>query len=256
MFHHGVMKFMHAFNVTKRWMKFYSKLENATPNNFYRSSIIRQTMPMIPDYDPKIYLKKFGTTVDRVIKKYQESKLFSPVKNRFKGKKISKITEVYIYYASLLLNYFKDIGDFKILEIGPGFGGLCRVLKSSGFSNGYYYLLDHPTMLSFSESFLGDMKKIKRIPISRHKDLESINFDMMISTHCISETENIFKEWVYNKIFPNTKNIFMVDGDGPSSDFKKNLITAIKSNFQYFNVVNFQPKIRDHSTDIFIGKKI
>ena len=99
------------------------------------------------------------------------------------------------------------------MEIGPGGGTLAKILLSGmGESVTNYTLVDHPRMLENTSNTLGVNNKVSYVKAHQIASLENQQFDIIISTGCLSETAENYMEYLYTKIFPNCSMVFIVDG--------------------------------------------
>lgn len=111
--------------------------------------------------------------------------------------------KTYKHQAENIMNSFKDIKT--VLEIGGGFGGLAKLLM-----NVYqeYTMVDNEKMLNLvrENDVKAELIDAKDIEVMKNR-----KFDLIISNHCLSETPPEYHNWVGVNIFPNCKNIFIID---------------------------------------------
>jgi len=130
------------------------------------------------------------------------------------------------------LKRFKDLKNLKILELGGGAGNFgTRLLNNPEINIKTYTFADHQRTLSFiSDKTLKDLR-VKTVRAHQIEKLRINKFDVVVSINCLSETTTIFREYLYKNIFPNCKNLFVIDG---GKEFKEEF--KIKLNEIFTNV--------------------
>jgi hypothetical protein len=127
------------------------------------------------------------------------------------------------------VDVFNSVIDFKniktVLEIGPGYGELCKRLLSRFTGIQSYVLVDHPVMLNMAKQNIGDNDIVKYEPVF---EIESINdkYDLFISSHCLSETTKEFQNYVLENIFKMCNSVVVIEclgENGIGDDFEKRL---------------------------------
>ena len=166
------------------------------------------------------------------------------------------------------INVFDDhFSNFegKILEIGAGTGFFANdILKK--YKNIEYTILDLENHFPIIEKMLHSYENINYIPSHIYEKIFDTEWDMLISTYCLSETP----EYYYENIFKNikTKECFILEGNIERvlrPHFRKNIEEFMKKftnkkvyretgnpGLDYPNLAGGQGRI-PHS--LFIGKK-
>jgi hypothetical protein len=127
------------------------------------------------------------------------------VKTGFFNRKyrISPTTARYIKNLSDLILLFGDLSGLKIVEIGGGYGGLCKII-SDIFEFESYTLFDLPQCLELSKKFL-DLHNLNNINYLTEQSLSSIeNFDLVISNYAFSELSTNLQECYFREILSVT----------------------------------------------------
>ena len=112
-----------------------------------------------------------------------------------------------------------DIGN--IVEIGGGYGGLCKVLSNViYFSNYLIFDLEEPNMLS--TKYLSKFDELKdRVQSLTLEELDEIDgIDLLISNYAFSEVSLDVQEEYYEKVIKKTKRIYMVFNPISSENLK------------------------------------
>ncbi len=153
-------------------------------------------------------------------------------------------------YQIGLINQFKTINGMRILEVGCGFGGLCRQVYNNHKPT-VYICVDNVEMLKFAKKTLVDLP-ITFYDASVFEFWKPAKFhwemiDLFISNYCISETPREYQNRVLEEIVPVAKNIFMLDGD-KKSDYEQRLTKALKDNFNKVSREKYDP---DWRVDVF-----
>jgi putative sugar O-methyltransferase len=105
----------------------------------------------------------------------------------------------YIKVLSDLTTLFGSLDGFRVIEIGGGYGGLCR-LVSKYYKLESYILVDLPPCLQLSKVFLGQLK-VPRVEYMVAEDLKlDQQYDLVISNYAFSELsreyQNLYAETI------------------------------------------------------------
>ena len=148
------------------------------------------------------------------------------------------------------------VENANVLEMGAGFGNFCRCFNNKT-KLGSYSILDTPSMLRFSKSFLQHHKiSCEFISVENYRSLFGRKFDLFVSNICISETPEDYRNDVLDNIWPNCKKLFVIDGDGrPGSLFNDWLEVKVKNHFKKV-IIEEMPykKCRQKNQKLFIGE--
>ena len=129
--------------------------------------------------------------------------------------RISPSTLRYIQNA-LDISYFYGEGDLnKIVEIGGGYGGLCKTINCL-CDFGEYHIYDMEPASKLQEKYLSKFKiDGKVICHSEPKKLKDI--DLLISNYAYSELGENLQDLYYNNVIVNSKKVYMILNRGQVS---------------------------------------
>lgn len=101
----------------------------------------------------------------------------------------------------------------KIVEIGGGYGGLCKIL-SSVYNFQEYILVDLPEVIELCKKYLSNFKelngKIKFVYVSEIDNIDFSDTDLVIADSSLAEC-NLQTQLLYTKkILSNSKYIYMI----------------------------------------------
>ena len=196
--------------------------------------------------------EKFGLNeLIKDIDKFKENDIYgNPIFHNYP--EIGEMNPCTILYVSQALDIKELLGDFipkKIVEVGGGFGALCKTL-SVLYSFDEYILIDLPDIISLCKKYLKNFpelfKKVTFIDCEDLKKIESIkDVDLFIAiaslSECDEETQNIYVDKIvmnslysyiiynttfisgYSDVFNRFINKFVTDFEGtiePSGDVK------------------------------------
>jgi hypothetical protein len=110
-----------------------------------------------------------------------------------------------------------DIFDLKkndevdnIVEIGGGYGGLCRIIHSYiGFEN--YMILDLPEVNELSKKYLSNFQSLdEKVMQMFYDEISSVdNIDLLISNYAFSECSFELQEAYYNGVISNANKFYI-----------------------------------------------
>jgi putative sugar O-methyltransferase len=117
--------------------------------------------------------------------------------------RFSPSTLRYVKIAGDISNYFGDMKDARVLEIGAGYGGLCTILTSL-FSIQSYSLSDLPEPLELCTRYLKS-QNISNISGCALPKLPTEEYDLIISDCFFSELDRSVQLEMIEKVFPHSK---------------------------------------------------
>ena len=128
---------------------------------------------------------------------------------------ISPSTLRYIQNA-LDISYFYGEGDLnKIVEIGGGYGGLCKTINCL-CDFGQYHIYDMEPASKLQEKYLSNFK-IDGEVIHHSEPEELKDIDLLISNYAYSELGEKLQDLYYNNVILNSKKVYMILNKGQVS---------------------------------------
>ncbi|MDR1451508.1 MAG: putative sugar O-methyltransferase [Helicobacteraceae bacterium] len=125
---------------------------------------------------------------------------------------IGKICPSTLYYAKItadLLYYFGSLDNFKIAEIGVGYGGQCRMINA--FSSPFEYtLIDIKPALSLAQTYLDGYALKSRIRYLTINELSHESYDLIISNYAFSELRRDIQEIYMERAIKPSKRGYMI----------------------------------------------
>lgn len=161
-------------------------------------------------------------------------KAYKEIKTNSKNAVIKRTMNSAFYQGHLKTLQKKVTTLNSVLEIGGGYGGLCKMVIDA-FSPSNYTIVDHPTMLKVARDYLGDSVNYVGVP-----DIENLfkkRFDLLIATHCLSETPVEYQEHVYENVFPICRKVFIVDDS--KGDFNVRLVNSLAIYFDSYSIIDY-----------------
>ena len=156
--------------------------------------------------------------------------------------RVSPSTLRYMQNA-LDISYFFGEGDLnKIVEIGGGYGGLCKTINCL-CEFGEYHIYDMEPASKLQEKYLSNFDiSGKVIQHSEPEELEDI--DLLISNYAYSELGENLQDLYYNNVIKNSKKVYMILNKGQVS--REVLLNRAKEHF--INPYESQWQIRYYET--------
>ena len=150
----------------------------------------------------------------------------------------SPTTLRYIKGLSDLLHFFKSLDGMRIVEIGGGYGGLCKIISDFCRIESYT-LVDLEPALQLSKRFLNDFS-INNVRYLNSEDLDcSTEYDLVISNYAFSEIGRNIQDLYMDKILQKSSRGYLL------CNFKTHTWETNQMNENNFingikNVKNFQ----------------
>jgi len=110
---------------------------------------------------------------------------------------ISPSTLRYIKVLSDLIKLFGDLNNFKIAEIGGGYGGQCKIINDY-FNIKDYHIMDIPEANQLTKKYLNRLN-VKNFRNSYYTDINIEKYDLVISNYAYTELDRELMD-VYKKL--------------------------------------------------------
>jgi putative sugar O-methyltransferase len=137
----------------------------------------------------KCILEKYPFFENYYSKICEEDKIGRPIQFNYSSIGLLSPTALrYIKIAGDILNEFGSLNSFRILEIGGGYGGQCKILHNlSGFAS--YTNIDLPNCLYLFSKYT-NFHKITDLVCIENTNLKDISdYDLLISNYAFSEID-------------------------------------------------------------------
>lgn len=188
------------------------------------------------------YIKQIGEEIYKEnLDKFLENDLIgNPKKFLYEGKEISPSTLRYIKNTLDLSSLCGDQKISKVVEIGGGYGGLCKTLSVVCNFNEYVNV-DLPQAVQLQEKYLKNFPEVyprtKFVPCDQLEDIFDV--DLLISNYALSELSLEAQLNYYDKVIKNSKVVYITYNlmfDNYSKNSYNAIITRLKEDG--FNFVN------------------
>jgi putative sugar O-methyltransferase len=167
---------------------------------------------------------------------------------------ISPSTIRYLKQSLDIKNKFDKNTYNSIVEIGGGYGGLCKVLSSLVKFKKYYLIdLPEPSLLSkkYLNKFIGIVNKMNYLTT---EDLYSFDkIDLVISNYAFSECSLEFQKKYYEQVVKKADTFYLVYNNFTENNMNVNSFIEYCSD--EFNVEMEVENVGIHNTNILYGKK-
>lgn len=174
----------------------------------------------------------------------QNDLLGNPTLFNFKDSfgEISPSTLRYVKVLCEIETLIGNLNDFKICEIGVGYGGQAKLITEY-FNIKEYYLLDLNEVLELSNKYLGNKNNLY---FKHLNDLIVDNYDLVISNYAFSEIKKDIQIEYVNKVIKNSKHgyftfNFISDIFNINSLSKEEFIELIKDENKDIKIINEYP---------------
>jgi putative sugar O-methyltransferase len=140
--------------------------------------------------------------------------------------KISPTTIRYIKNVFEMATLLKDVPISRVVEVGGGYGGLCKTLSVvCDFDE--YILVDLPEAVKVQEKYISNFpelaKKCKFIPCDELEEVKDV--DLFISNYALSECDYETQVNYYDKLVSNSKYAYIIYNLVNFNDFYYNKFT-------------------------------
>lgn len=179
------------FKSFKRNPTYNAVLEHVTykQGKGYLKVIISQTPELINLFDKFRENDKYGNPY---IYNYGKYGMFSPTTLR------------YIKVLSDLKIIFKDFKNIKIIEIGGGYGGQCKII-SDCFNVNSYTFVDLKPVLNLAKKYLDKFENKNVSFLSPDELSKNEKYDLVISNYAFSECLRPVQDLYFEKVIRNSQ---------------------------------------------------
>ncbi len=174
---------------------------------------------------------------DPYISKFQENDLYGGAKTYLYDKLlISPSTLRYIKVLSDLITHFGDLAAFKIVEIGGGYGGQCKIICDF-FDIKDYHMVDIAEANCLAATYLKRLK-VKNVRFSTHHELTPENYDLVISNYAYTELDRHLQDWYKQCLIDTALNGYLICNFivnyGQFETYSREELLRLNQNFMVF----------------------
>lgn len=120
---------------------------------------------------------------------------------------IAPSTLRYIKVLSDLIKLFGNLDGKRIVEIGGGYGGQCKIIKDY-FNIKDYHIVDLEEVNKLSKKYL-DKLNVENVRFSTYDKLDVENYDLIISNYAYTELDRNLQDIYKSKIVDGSENGYM-----------------------------------------------
>ena len=150
------------------------------------------------------------------------------------------------------LRYIKNTLEIKrqfnyrsVIEIGGGYGGLCRALSVFGWST--YDIIDLKDPLALAKTYLDKYE----LNVSYHEPTPTLSADLLISNYALSECDEYLQTEYFYNVIKNCKNCYITH----NTTYKPFYQTFLKMCEPIFNIEIIDEPISDTNSKILFMKR-
>jgi len=192
--------------------------------NFRQNKCYKQILEHVNAHTGFLYLKEIAKTNPALIGDIDKIKLNDQFGNPdiveydIVGE-ISPSTLRYAKVLSDLLNYFNTLDKLKIVEIGVGYGGQCRVINSITKPD-EYTLVDIKPALLLTQTYLDNFILPSTVIYKTMNELKKEAYDLVISNYAFTELRREIQDIYLDKIIMNAKHGYITYNQITPENFK------------------------------------
>jgi len=148
---------------------------------------------------------------------------------------MSPTTARYIKVLSDLRTAFGSLQGYNIVEIGGGYGGLCKVISlEEDFANYYDVDLDEPLALAAKYASTTGINNFNPVKIEDLEKLENVEIDLVISNYAFSECNYETQDVYIDKILSKAKRGYLTHNTAPERQSRTESKICEYENFKIF----------------------
>jgi putative sugar O-methyltransferase len=124
---------------------------------------------------------------------------------------MSPSTIRYMKVLNDLIDMFGSLDNMKIVEIGVGYGGQCKIIQDH-FNVSEYCLVDLPETLSLTKKYLSKYN-FENLNFLDFTNLVDSKYDLVISNYAITECSQEIQDLYIEKIINKSKHGYITGND-------------------------------------------
>jgi hypothetical protein len=164
-------------------------------------------------------LKTRGITALK-IKSLLDGEIGQPSRFWYRSIGMASPTELrYLKIASDLQEIFGNLDDFKIVEVGIGFGGQCATISKCANIKSYD-LVDLEEVLNLASLYLSKSEILTKINLCKDLLPTIPEYDLFISNYALSELKVEFQDHYIEKFIKQSKRGYVIYNHITPNDFK------------------------------------
>jgi putative sugar O-methyltransferase len=184
------------------------------------------------------HIQKVGKDIfNNYLSKFLENdSIGTPIQYSYDKIKISPTTLRYIKNSLDLSHFCSESKIEKIVEVGAGYGGLCKTLSViCDFEE--YICVDLPSASKLQEKYLNHFPHLKnKVKFVSCDKLDEIkNVDLFISNYALSELNLNAQSNYYNKIIKNSKMFYITYNSIINDNNKNKFVQMLQNDVFKFN---------------------
>jgi putative sugar O-methyltransferase len=184
--------------------------------NFRRNKIYNEILEHVTEQEGLVYVSEIKRQSDRLknIELFKENDLYgNPIKKSYSGiGEISPTTLRYIKVLTDLEVMLGSLNNLKIVEIGVGYGGQCRIINSV-FNPTSYTLIDLKPVLNLAKTYLGNYNIPSTIEYKVMENLKIQDYDLIISNYAFTELPKNIQDVYLKKVILKSKKGYITYND-------------------------------------------
>ncbi|MGB2686030.1 MAG: putative sugar O-methyltransferase [Olleya sp.] len=218
LYKYGEIKISTSISDNQIYPDFCAKasLDSKLFNNFKREYAYNRILEHATEQDGHLYIEKIARNNKSLIQEknielFKQNDIWGNPR-RFNYENIGLISPSTLRYINVyedLLRLFKDLNDFKICEIGVGYGGQCRIINSISKTE-EYTLVDLKKVLMLTQTYLDKYALNTSTRYKTMNELKTESYDLIISNYAFSELPGHIQDVYLNKVILNSKRGYMI----------------------------------------------
>jgi putative sugar O-methyltransferase len=185
-------------------------------------------------------LKTRGITSLKV-KTFLDGEIGQPSRFWYRRIGMASPTELrYLKIASDLQEMFGNLDDFKIVEVGIGFGGQCATISQCSNIKSYD-LVDPEEVLNLASLYLSKSKISTKINLCKDLLPTIPEYDLFISNYALSELKVEFQEYYIEKFIKHSKRGYVIYNHITPKDFRTPTAEEFAERIPHSIIVNEKP---------------
>jgi putative sugar O-methyltransferase len=189
--------------------------EDSLFSNFRRNRLYHEILEHVSVEDALLYIDEMKNSEKLSDEDINNFKLNDSVGNpiTFEHERFGNISPTTIRYIKNVLDIDHFLGGTSvdnIVEIGGGYGGLCRAISSyMNFEN--YMILDLPEVNKLCEKYISKFGNLgEKVIQSFYDEVESVeNIDLLISNYAFSECSFDLQKSYYDGVISNSDKFYI-----------------------------------------------
>lgn len=225
-------------------------------SNFRRNIVYKQILEHVTFELGQEYLDEIPKNLLMHIEKFKKNDDWGNPE-LFQYPKIGEVSPSTLRYVKVLgdlLKLFGDMEEYKVAEIGVGYGGQCRIINSICNPQSYT-LIDLKPVLMLTQRYLDNYILKSTLDFKTMNELYPKEYDLVISNYAFTELPRAVQDVYLQKVILNSKRGYITYNEITPTHFNSYKRDELIAKISGAQIIDEKPLTNDKNCIIVWGSQ-